>query len=320
MAQPPTPPSDDPHAPPPADGSWRARLGRARDRAQRSVLGAISARFVELDLPTHAASLTFYSLVSLTPLLVLVLWLAASLQADAQATLLTQIGELAGPEAQAVAATVLRHAGLRPDVGSLAGALGTAVLFVGATTVFARLQGTLNLIFRTDGAQLGGLLAWLRKRVFSFGVVFALGFLIVASTLLSALLDLLFADLPVLAGVADGVVSPLVYILAFALLYHYLPDRRVRWRQAWIGAAITTVLFLLGRWVIAWYLARAAPGSAYGSMGALVIMLVWMYYAALVFFAGALVTAVIDERSTTRDGVPAQPPAGHAASAPPGAG
>ena len=84
--------------------------------------------------------------------------------------------------------------------------------------------------------------------------------------------------------------------MAFALLYRFLPDRRVRWRQALFGGALTAAMFVAGRWAIGLYLAYAAPGSAYGAFGTLVLLLVWIYYAALVFFVGALMTAVIDER------------------------
>lgn len=87
-----------------------------------------------------------------------------------------------------------------------------------------------------------------------------------------------------------------LYSLAFAFLYRYLPDRTVNWRQAFVGGVITSLLFALGRYAIGVYIAKAAPGSAYGSMGTLVILLVWMYYASVVFFIGALLTAVIDER------------------------
>lgn len=272
------------------------RFRRLAARLQDSLPGEMARRFVETDLLTHAASLTFFALVSLAPLLVLVLWLAASLHPDAQQSLLLQIEELAGTEAGTVAHTVLDNARAEPDVGSLAGLWSTILLFVGATTVFARLQGTLNLIFRTDGDQLGGILAWLRKRVFSFGVVFALGFLIIVSTLLTTAVDLLLAEIPLLVSLAGDLASLLVYVLGFTLLYHYLPDRRVHWRQAFLGGLITTALFVLGRWLIGMYLSEAAPGSAYGMFGTLVITLMWIYYAALVFFIGALVTAVIDER------------------------
>jgi membrane protein len=269
------------------------------ERWQASGPGRFLSRFHELDLLTHAASLAFYALLSLAPLLVLVLWLAASSYPSAQETLLEQMQAFAGRDARAVARTVLDNAEREPGMGSLAGFWSTALLFIGASTVFARLQATLNRIFATDASRLpGGVAAWLRKRLFSFGVVLALGFLLVVSTLLNTAVQLLFANLPSLLPALGNLVTLLLYVLAFALLYRWLPDRRVGARQALVGGLITSALFVLGRWGIGLYLARAAPGSAYGSFGTLVILLVWMYYAALIFFTGALITAMTDPART----------------------
>lgn len=276
------------------------RLKRWTAIVQESLPYALVKRFVECDLLTQAASLAFFALISLAPLLVLLLWLTASLYPEAQDALIGQIGTLAGPQAQTVANTVIRNASDQPDIGSLAGLWSTGLLFVGATVVFARLQTTLNLIFHTSEKSLGGILAWLRKRVFSVGVVFSLGFLVIISTLAGTAVELAFRDIPMLVPVAGNTVMLLVYTSAFALLYHYLPDRRVHWKQAFLGGLITSMLFLAGRWAIAFYLAEAAPGSAYGSAGALVLLLVWIYYAAMIFFGGALITAVIDERARER--------------------
>ena len=280
--------------------SWRnlrealaSRLAPLRDSLPAEAL----RRFIEIDLLTHAASLSFYTMLSLAPLLVLVLWLTASLYPPAQAALMEQIGSVAGDNAREVARTVVENAQARPDIGSLAGWWSTLLLFVGATAVFARLQATLNRIFSTDAGDLPvGLLPWLRKRVFSFGVVFALGFLLLVSMLLATALQVLLAHAPSLLPLLGNLVTLLMYVMVFALLYRFLPDRPVPWRRAFIGGAITAALFVLGRWAIGYYLAEAAPGSAYGSFGTLVLLLVWMYYAALVFFSGALVTAVMDER------------------------
>ncbi len=296
-----------PQAPGP-DSPLRSRLRAASAapkqlyaRARDSLPLAVGKRFVEIDLLTHAASLSFFALLSLAPLLVLLLWLTASLYPAAQQALGEQVGELAGAGAREVAETVLHNARTRPDIGTLAGLWSTLLLFIGATAVFARLQATLNLVFHTDAHRLGGAVAWLRKRVFSFGVVFALGFLLVVSAALTTALEVAFAGSPTLP-VLGNLAALGLYTLAFALMYHYLPDRRVRWRQALLGGLITALLFVLGRWAIGLYIARAAPGSAYGSMGTLVILLVWMYYAAMVFFVGALITAVIDERAREAGG------------------
>ncbi|WP_345779260.1 YihY/virulence factor BrkB family protein [Lysobacter sp. M2-1] len=269
-------------------------------RLKGSLPVALARRFIELDILTHAASLAFYALLSLAPLLVLLLWLTASLYGSAQEAIVDQVGELAGREAASVADTVIANADQRPGIGSIAGLWSTLLLFVGATAVFARLQDALNLIFRTDAARLPGLRAWIRKRVLSFGVVLALGFLLLVATAVSTLLQLILAGMPSLLPVFGSLASLALYALSFALLYHFLPDRRVRWRQALFGGLITAGLFVLGRWAIGIYLASAAPGSAYGSMGAMVLLLVWMYYAAVVFFGGALITAVIDERARAR--------------------
>jgi len=131
-------------------------------------------------------------------------------------------------------------------------------------------------------------------------VVLALGFLLIVSMVATTALQVVFAHLPSLLPAVGYVSTLLLYTLGFAFLYHYLPDRPVAWRQAFGGGAITAVLFTLGRYGIGLHIANAAPGSAYGSMGTLVIMLVWVYYASVVFFAGALVTAVIDERAHRR--------------------
>lgn len=279
----------------PAPHSRSDRFRQRIERLQQSLPAALVQRFIEIDLMTHAASLSFYALISLAPLLVLLLWLTASLYPEAQDALVTQIAGIAGSGASTVADTVIENAEERPDVGSLAGIWSTLLLFVGATAVFARLQATLNLIFHSDAVKLG-VVAWVRKRVFSFGVVFALGFLLLVSAALTTALEIVFTGSPTLP-VIGNITALALYSFAFALMYHYLPDRRVRWRQAFFGGLITAGLFVLGRWAIGLYISEAAPGSAYGSMGTLVIVLVWMYYAAVVFFVGALITAVIDERA-----------------------
>lgn len=275
---------------------WRDRLQRLRGRVERTLPVALAQRFFETGLMTQAASLSFYALLSLAPLLVLLLWMTASLYPPAQESLVQQIGALAGDSASTVARTIIRNADEQPDIGSLAGWWSTGLLFVGATVVFAQLQGALNLIFRTDAHRPSGLLAWLRKRVFSLGVVLAIGFLLVLSMVATTALQVAFARLPSVLPVLGYVTSLLLYALAFAFFFQYLPDRRVGWRHALLGGLITAGLFSLGRYLIGLYLAQAAPGSAYGSMGALVLLLVWIYYACVVFFIGALLTAVIDER------------------------
>ena len=195
-----------------------------------------------------------------------------------------------------VAQTVIENARARPDTGSLAGWWSIGLLLVGATAVFAQLQEALNRIFRTDATELDSIVQWLRKRLFSFGILLALGFLLIVSMSVTSLLELLFARVSLVQPVLATVVSLFVYAVAFAFMFHFLPDRRVRWRVAMGGGMLTAVLFVLGRLAIAWYLDHAPTASAYGAMGALVLTMLWVYYATMILLTGAVVTATIDER------------------------
>lgn len=270
--------------------------------ARGSLPVALARRFIDADLLSQSAALALYALLSLAPLLLILVWLTSGILPDAQEALMAQIGALVGAEAEQVARTIVSNAEQRPDTGSIAGWWSLALLFVGATAVFAQLQDVLNRIFRTDATRLPGLMAWLRKRVFSLGLVLAMGFLLLVSMTLSTVLELAFGRVEWMLPLMATVATWLVYALAFALMYHYLPDRPVGWRRALGGGAATALLFMLGRAAIAWYVARADPGSAYGSMGTIVLALVWIYYAALIVFAGALLTAVVDERAKARAG------------------
>jgi len=269
-------------------------------RAQGSLPMALLRRFVDADLLSQAAALALYALLSLAPLLLILMSLTGALLPGTQESLLLQVGQLAGREAEVVARTIVANAKARPDAGPIAGGWSVALLFLGATAVFAQLQDALNRIFRTDATALPGLMAWLRKRVFSLGLVFAMGFLLAVSMTVSTVLQLLFARFEwMLPAVAD-LSTWLLYAVGFALMYHYLPDRAVGWKRALAGGAATASLFMLGRAAIAWYLRTADPGSVYGAMGTLVLALVWIYYAALIVFVGALLTAVVDERIQQR--------------------
>lgn len=268
--------------------------------AQGSLPKALAQRFSDAGLLTQSAALAYYSLLSLAPLLLLLLWITASLMPSAQETLMQQIGQLVGTDSERLARTIVENAEKRPGTGSIAGIWSTLLLFLGATVVFGQLQDALNRIFRTDASELTGIMALLRKRVFSLGLVFALGFLLIVSMTLNTVLQVAFSHVTWLLPIVGGLVTFIVYTFGFALMYHYLPDRDVSWRHALGGGALTALLFVIGRAAIGWYLQRADPGSAYGSMGTLVITIIWVYYAGLIVFVGALLTAVVDERLNAR--------------------
>lgn len=277
-------------------------------RAQGSLPMALLRRFIDADLIGQAAALAFYAVLSLAPMMLLLLWITASAAPSAQNMVMRQIQLLMGNETEQVARTIVSNARAAPNTGSIAGWWSIVLLLVGATAVFAQLQEVLNRIFRTDATTLEGVWAWLRKRVFSFGVVLALGFLLLVSMAVTTVLEVAFSRIDWMLPVVATLASLLVYALAFAFMYHFMPDRRVRWPLALAGGSLTAALFVVGRSAIAWYLERASTGSAYGAMGALVLTMLWVYYAAIILFVGALITAVIDERVSAtarhpRDGV-----------------
>ncbi len=281
-------------APPPPTPRQTIRNARSGNLAM-----AMLRRFLDADVITQAAAVAFYAALSLAPLLLLLLWLTAS-STSAQSAALGQIALLMGPEAEQVAQTVIANARERPDTGSIAGWWSIALLLVGASAVFAQLQDALNRIFRTDATQLAGFMEWVKKRLFSFGILLALGFLLLVSMTVTTALEMALRYIDVLQPAVATLASAIVYAVAFAFMYQFLPDRRVRWQLALGGGALTAILFVLGRLAIAWYLQRAPTGSAYGAMGALVLMMLWVYYAAMILFAGAVVTSTIDERRRDR--------------------
>jgi membrane protein len=277
--------------------SLRERLHRFARWAQGTLPAVVIRRFIDNDALTLAASLSFFTLLSLAPLVSLLLWLSASLYPGAQQEFFHQLGVLLGSQVETAVRLVVENAEREPAQGAVAAVLSTLGLLLGASIVFAQLQFALNQLFTCDNAPPpSGLWRWLRKRLLSFGMVASLGFLLVISMVAQAALEALASRLPIIVPIGLALLSLLLYALIFAGMFRFLPDRRVGRRTALVGGAITAVLFLVGRGLIGFYLGRAALGSAYGPAGGLVVMLVWIYYCAVVFFIGALITAVINER------------------------
>lgn len=276
------------------------RVHALQARLEQSWPGKFAQRFVDYDILALAAALSFYTLLSLAPLVLMVLWLTTALYPSAQDEFFHQIGLLAGAQVESTARLIVANAENRPGTGSFAALMGTIALLVGASAVFGQLQAALNRVFRSDAKRLGGLSVWLRKRLLSFGMVISVGFLLVVSMAVQAALQLLIAYVPDLLPVFAAVVSFGLYALVFAAMYRWLPDRPVSKGRSLVGGALTAGLFMLGRSAIGLYLGQASLGTAYGPAGGLVIMLVWMYYCAVVFLLGALITAMLDEHARVR--------------------
>mgnify|MGYP001343451685 CR=1 FL=1 len=239
-------------------------------------------------------------MLSLAPLMVLVVAIVglAFGQGVAATQVADQLRDIVGPEGAEVIQALIWNA-RNSQASVFASALGLGTLLFGASSVFAELRAILNLIWEAERPQGVGLVMLLRHRVFSFGMVLGVGFLLVVSLTISAALAAAgkyFGQwLPVppdaLAAI-NFAVSFGVTVAAFALIYKYVPLVRIAWNDVWIGAFATALLFTVGKTLIGLYLGRASFESAYGAAGSLIVVIVWVYYSAQIFIFGAEFTYV----------------------------
>ena len=258
--------------------------------------------WVEDDGGTMGAALAYYTLFSLAPLLVIVIAIAGLIFGPeaAQGQVLRQLEGLIGTEGAAVIQNLLRSAS-DPERSTGAAIIGSVTFILGATGVFSELQGDLNRIWREPlpRKRPGGLVRLLRNKLLTFGMVLGIGFLMLVSTLVSAALasfgswiGSLFTAWPVALEIINSVFSFVIITLCFAMIYRFLPRARIGWRDVWLGAAFTALLFTVGKLLIGLYLGSANIGSTYGAAGSLVALLVWVYYSAQIFLLGAEFTWV----------------------------
>jgi membrane protein len=263
------------------------------------------------------AALAYYTAFSLAPLLLIAIavagiWVDSDVAARAIAE---QASALLGSRAAEGVEFMLRAA---PHAASgwLAGAVGLATLIIGATTVLTEVQYDLDMIWRAPPRKSSGMVTALVSRLLSFGLVICIGFLFLASLVVSTSLSALSAHgiavlpgSPVVLTVAHVLAWGLMLTICFALLYKWLPNIRLAWGDVLAGAVVTTVLFSIGRLVIGAYLTHTATGSMHGAAGALIILLLWFYYSAQVFLLGAEFTAVYARRLGSLAGRPSPPAA-----------
>lgn len=262
-----------------------------------------------------AAALAYYTLFSLAPLLV-VLILTVGLvlgQEAAQGQLVGQVQSLVGPDAAKMIQGMIDAAGRQRSGGVVASLIGLGALILGALGLFGALQDALNTVWdveqRPTGGFLGSIKAQVLKRVTSFVVVLLVGVVLIAAFLASAALSTVaiwFGDaVPGLSYgwfVVNFVVSFAVISVLFAIIYKVLPDVEIAWSDVWIGAAGTSLLFVIGNELIGLYLGRAGVGSIYGAAGSLVVLLVWIYYSAQLLLLGAEFTQVYANKYGSRPG------------------
>jgi membrane protein len=252
------------------------------------------------NAPRLGAALAYYTVLSLAPTLVLVVAISSFAFGDeaVRGQLYWQIKDLVGNQGAIAVQTMLKNAHLQHS-GILATVLGLSTLLLGASGVFGELRDTLNFIWGAPSEEGFGIWNTIRYRFFSFAMVVGIGFLMMVSLAVSALIQAMgdyvgrFISLPApMLEMINFVITFVVTAFLFALIYRIVPDVKISWGDVAIGSVATAALFSLGKFLIGLYLGKASVGSAYGAAGSLVVLLVWVYYSAQIFLYGAEFTRV----------------------------
>ena len=262
--------------------------------------------------PRLAAALAYYTTFSLAPLLVLIIAVAglAGGREAAQTRTMAQVEDLLGTEGREFVQGMIESAS-RPATGVTATVIGAVTLLFGALGVFAELQNSLNTIWEVKPKPAQGLVDGVKrfivKRLLSFTMVLGIGFLLLASLVVSAAVSALAEYVSNRWTLADFwlqlinfLVSFLVITILFAMIFKFLPEIKIAWKDVWLGAAVTSALFSLGKFLIGLYLGRSEVGNTFGAAGSLAILLIWVYYSAQILFFGAEFTQVYASRYGSR--------------------
>jgi len=252
--------------------------------------------FIDNHAIKLSASLAYYTIFSLGPMLIVIIYLADIFwgRAAVEGTVYGQISGLVGSETALQIQEIIKNASL-DGKSRMAGIIGIITLIVGATTVFAEIQDSINYIWGLKTKAERGWLRMLINRLLSFSIVVSLGFLLLVSLVINGLLEaltgrleMLFPDITLtIVYITNLVLTLLVTAFLFAIIFKVLPDAKIHWRDVLVGSVVTALLFMLSRFLISFYIGRSDISSAYGTAGSLVVLLLWVYFAAIILYFGA---------------------------------
>jgi len=261
----------------------------------RVLLSALNG-FIEHDVMTLGAGLAFYTMLSLAPLLVLLVLATSHTGVALQQQLIHELVKLAGPEAGGAIQLVLNSAVKYRSTGVVSSLIGLVGVLLSATVAFGHLHRSLNIIWEVRGKTRSIVGGWFRGKAVSLVLMAGLAGLVLFSIGANTVLNLLPAGTGVIAKLRDFGGSFLIYALLFGLIFRLVPDTKVLWRDALLGACFTAALFLFGNWAIVKYFHVAGAGSAYGAAGSLFVFLVYVYYISVIVFFGAELTQAWGKR------------------------
>lgn len=276
-----------------------SRKGFSKDRVL-TLASAFADRFVADSIFSRAASLAYYTTLSIAPFTVVMLICLALLGPDIVGVYTREVTRFLGPEAGGVFVTAVASTKQRPDIGTVAGILSVLTLLVSASAVFGELRETLTEIHRQRRADVAertwgqAALDFLKLRVLNAGLVLGFIFILITSLIMSSVISAFSDILPKRFEVLINYLgSGAAYVVTFTLLSRYVPTSRLPWRDAFRGGLITAVFFLIGKELISSYLGSSSAGTAYGAAGSLVLFLLWVYYSATILFACAVLNDLL---------------------------
>jgi membrane protein len=277
------------------------------------LLKAAAVNWVHDYAQSMGAALAFYTIFSIAPLLLIVISIAGMVfgEASARGEIFDQLNALLGPQGALAVQGLIESAG-KPAESVLATAFGLILLYIGATSVFAELQDALDRIWRAP-ARIGhtGVWRFVRARLLSFGMILGIGFLLMVSLAFSAGLAALsrwwgplFSGWETIARAIDLALGIVLATAVFAMIYKALPRVRVDWKDVWIGAAVTSLLFVTGKFLIGAFIGQSGIATGFGAAASLIVVLLWVYYSAQIFLFGAEFTWVYSHKYGSRKGSP----------------
>lgn len=260
-------------------------------------------KFLKDETTTLAASLAFYTALSLAPLVIIFVAITAQISPELQQTFVAESQSVIGPEAVKTIEMVIEGARERADLTSIAGFFGVATLLFSAGLIFGELRSALNRIFCVrppadlDNSYLHIAGRFVRERVLHIGLALSFIFVLIVSLITSSIISMLTGyEHKGFVSTVNIFVTLFFYVMMFTITFRFLPDKHQPWRRAVRGGVLTAALFVLGKELIALYLGRSAIASAYGAAGSFIVLLLWVYYSTLITFIGAQVSSLIPGR------------------------
>ena len=255
--------------------------------------------FSDYKVPKLSASLAYYTVFSLGPLLIVIIFLCSIFlgREAVEGTIYSQIEGFVGADAAKQIEEIIKNASISGK-GGMAATIGIVTLLIGATTIFGEIQDSINTVWGLKAKPKLGIIKLLLTRLLSFGLIAALGFLLLVSLAITSLVEGLsnrlkaaFPDVTVVIFYIVNLALTLgVVTLLFAIIFKVLPDAKIKWKNVWAGAIATSILFMIGKFAISFYIGKSNVGSTYGAAGSLVILLLWIYYSSIILYFGAVFT------------------------------